>query len=490
MVNGTPHLPGESSPGATENAPGKKNGYRLDGYMNLLASRGHYGGVPYGPQNRMYSNMDRYWNITGDTYEELYLSRGVATTIIDRPADDCFANGFGIEGDDDDLMEDELDRLSVSSKFADAVRWARLFGASAVAILAKDGGSWDTPLNLDSLDTVEDLQIYDVRHIQPTDRLYTDPTSPKFGKPEWFKISPPGGTPFDIHDLRLIPFSGDPIPISSRNQSTVWWYGKPILQSCVIDIERLEAAWKWALKLLERKQQGIYKMEGLGELFAQNLDGLVSKRVDLVDTVRGNLNSVVVDALDEYRIENLGLDNVQNVIIEYEVAVCASSRMPNVILFGKSTTGLNNTGSGDLSNYYGMIGLIQSRIAQPALEQLISILWLQKGLKSSIPDTWQIEWEPLWEPSAQEQAQANLTEAQAKNTEITALIQLLNAGVLLPEEIRKIVANKYEEYQLDDSLDSLGGDEVYAQSVGGGDTTEPAATNTPANQTTQAPGEA
>ena len=395
-------------------------------------------------------------------------------TIVDKPADDCFARGFEVEGDDDDLMQDELDRLSVASTYADAVRWARLFGASVIMLLAKDGGELTDPLNLNSLDTIEDLIIYDNRHIKPTDVLYTDPESIMYGKPELFRIMPPGGNQFEVHETRLIPFTGEPSPKSISSKTNVWWLGKSALDYCSQDIIRLERALTWTERLLERKQQGIYQMEGLGDMFANNLDHIVQKRIALVDHVRCILSSVVVDKTDDYDIKNLGLDNVQNVLNEFEVQVCASSQMPSVILFGKSASSLNATGAGELEIYYSLVGRIQSRVVKPALEKLISILWLQKALKSKIPDKWHIEFEPLWVPPEKEQAEVKQLEAAAKSAEVTMLLTLMDAGILAPEEVRKIVINRYaDEFEFDENaLPTTGLDEDYSTSVGEGDTSE------------------
>lgn len=445
---------------------------RFDGFTNILAEG--MGWFPMQPpisgDNRLYSNMTRYWQqqSTNGDVEWWYNHRGVAATIIDRPADDCFSTGLKIDGDDDSVMMDEYDRLSVFTVFSDAIRWARLFGASVIAIMAKDGGGWNEPLNLDTIETIEDLKIYDKRQIKPTAKLYTDPADPKFGQPEFFDIYPSGGTSFEVHESRLIMISGDPMPL--RNvRNTLWWEGKPVLDVCLLDLKRLEEALAWTVKLLERKQQGIYGMEGLGDLFAQGMDAIVSKRIGLVDYVRNNLNSVVVDSKDTFTVENLGLDNLNNVIAEFETCVCASSKFPSVILFGKSVSSLNSTGAGELEQYYGMVELIRTRIVKPALEQLTSILYLQQSFEGNIPDKWKIIFNPLWKPTVKEQADTDAVNATALSTEVTTLITLMDNAILMPEEVRRIIIDKYPDYDFPDAMKSPGGDKAYAESVGGDD---------------------
>lgn len=452
--------------------PGAKFSARTDGFNSL------FGEAPWSPispqsqgDNRLYSNMTKYWhdNMPSADYLQLYIRNGIATTIVDRPADDCFARGFEIDGDDDDIMSDEMDRLSVSSTYSDAIRWARLFGGSAILMIVKDGGTLEDELNLNNIDTVEDLKVYDSRHIKPTDVLYTNPTNVMYGKPQLFRITPPGKDAFLVHETRLIPFAGDPIPISANIRSMVWWQGKSALDCCANSILRLERAFNWSERLLERKQQGIYKMEGLGDMFARKQDDIVRKRIALVDHVRNILSSVVVDATDDYTIQNLGLDGLQVLLAEFEVAVCADSQFPSVILFGKSASSLNATGAGDLENFYGLVNRIRMRVAKPALERLISVLWLQNSIEGAIPDNWTITFAELWVPPDKEVADTELVKAQARTAEVTMLLQLMDAGILLPEEVRKIIIEKYsDDYDLPDNPTSSGWDASYARSVGGG----------------------
>jgi phage-related protein (TIGR01555 family) len=452
---------------------------RYDGFLDVLGGQSPWSPItppnvngytaPY--NSRVIGNTPlRFTHSIVDVteLEELYIANGIAATIVDRPADECFSKRIEIEGDDDELMEDEYDRLAVSSTFANAVRWARLFGSSCILIMASDGGGWADELNLDRLDTVEDLIVYDSRYIRPTERLYTDPANPLFGKPEYYFIRPQDGAEFEVHETRIIPFTGDPLPLTNHKTNTLpWWQGKPVLLSCKNDIQRLVSAYHWTIKLLERKQQGIYGMEGLGELFSQSMDDIVTKRINMVDHVRNILNSVVIDSKDTYDIKNLGLDGLDAVISELQIAICASSKFPSVILFGKSVSSLNVTGAGELENFYSMCDNIRHRICLPNLERLTSILWLQRSMKSKIPDNWVVKFPPLWQPTEKEQADTEAVKATAQATEVNSLITLMDAQIITPEELRKIIANKYADYDLPETVDSSGFDIQYAESTGG-----------------------
>ena len=451
---------------------------RQDGFQNLLSGLNTVGldrsATTTYRGNSWRRGLERYWASRFSLYDygDLYSSSGIAQKIIDRPADDSMQRGVEIEGDEESAIEDEYDRLFVLPRISDAVRWSRLYGGSAILLIVKDGGTFEDPLNFDAIDTVEELQVYALPSIKPTIDVYTiDNTDDvnKIGQPIYYDLTPPGVQTFRVHETRLLLMSSDPLPDKFIHRQGLAWAGRSALEGCIDDLSRYDQALQWTIRLLERKQQGIYSMEGLGELFAQEADDVVSKRINLVDMVRGNLNSVVVDKNDSYTIENLGLDGVQSVIQEYQTALAASSNIPVVILFGKSTTGLNATGAGDLESYYGMVSHIQQVIAKPVLEKLTAILYIQRSYTDKLPDTWHIKFNPLWQPTEQEQATTEFQKQQANNVEVTFLLSLMNNGIMSPDEIRKIVVAKYEEYNFPDTVPADAGGVDYAAGI---DTTQ------------------
>ncbi len=140
--------------------------WRADGYLSAVAgsssivNRSTGFGIP-GIDGGS-ANQATALNVRSDAQlVYLYLGCGLAARIIDKPADDAMARGFEVEGDDaDNTIEGECERLNVCQRVADAIRWARLFGGSAILIVADDGGTLEDPLNESRLASVRELQVY------------------------------------------------------------------------------------------------------------------------------------------------------------------------------------------------------------------------------------------------------------------------------------------------------------------------------------------
>ena len=68
--------------------------------------------------------------ITSVSAPFLYAQGGIFRRVVDLPADKALSGGFEIEGDADNLLASELDRLNVFEMAAYALKLARLFGGA------------------------------------------------------------------------------------------------------------------------------------------------------------------------------------------------------------------------------------------------------------------------------------------------------------------------------------------------------------------------
>lgn len=330
----------------------------------------------------------------------LYASGGLFARIVDRPPEDAIKKSFAIIGDENNEIDAEIDRLKLVPALVKAVQWARLTGGAAIIPLIDDGGALDMPVNFERIGKIEDLRVYSANEISLYGTVYEDPSRPEYGQPQFYEIK--GRTSFIAHESRLIPISGRKLP-RVLDGGNIPWIGKSIVErpyQCILDYDQ---AHKWAMSILERKQQSVYAMKGLAEMIANEQEPAVQQRITLVDSARSILNTVAVDSEDEYTIINSDLVGVNALIEQFEVKLAAESGIPVTLLFGRSPGGLNATGKADFDGYYDMLDGIRSKQMQPALEKLIALIIAQKRITTK-PEQWSIEWPPLTQISEAERA--------------------------------------------------------------------------------------
>lgn len=362
---------------------------------------------------------------------QLYASGGIFGRVVDAPADDAVARGVTIKGDDGRIAA-ELDRLKVLPALADGMRWARLTGGAALMPITDDSARLDAPLNPERLRQIHEFRVFDLTDIDAPERRYRDPYKVNYGQPEIYRVrslAPDDGTAvFYVHESRLIPIPGDPLPRRLAAVTGVPWAGRTAVERTYRAICRYQEALALALKVLERKQQGVYGMKGLAEAIENEMEAAVQKRIDLVDAVRGLLNTVAIDSEDEYVIHDANVSGVRDLVNEFQVGVSAECGMPVTILFGRSPAGQNATGEADFDGYYDLVEALQRSKGTPALERVVSLILAQESFANP-PEAWSISWPSLKSPTPKEEADVRETNAKAEKAEMEALSLAVDNGL-------------------------------------------------------------
>src|SRR5689334_10461631 len=121
---------------------------RQDGMMSVL--------------NRLAGERQRYGlnNYSMYSPDIIYASDGLAQSIVDKPAEDCMSVGFKIDGDINNDILNEFDRLEAIPTITNCFRWSRLHGGGAMLVFLDDGLQLTDPVNYERINRVDDLIDY------------------------------------------------------------------------------------------------------------------------------------------------------------------------------------------------------------------------------------------------------------------------------------------------------------------------------------------
>ena len=324
---------------------------------------------------------------------------------------------------------------------ARALRLSRLRGASAILVLTEDSPSLAEPLNLDRIGTIRSLVVLDTNDMRQGTTFYDDPTREKFGEPMYYTVRHSRGAEYVVHETRLLRVPG-PAVSKVPTDAVVPWMGRSVLDTSTVNaIYSYREGMRWGMRLLERKQQGIFKMIGMGQLMAAGQEDLVRKRMALVDAGRSLLNSVAVDSEDSYDVLNLSVSGIGEFVSELKTNLAACTQTPVSILFGQSPSGLQATGQSDLESHYGNVQRVQQWSALPALEPLVRMIYRQRGI--SEPAGGRL--------NPQDHEKETIQEAKARRLKTTAeaMVQIDGLAILDRDEIRRATAVNLPELEID-----------------------------------------
>lgn len=460
----------------------RKNGavrpHREDGYVNLLNKYGTK------QDNSEAYKFEREPVIPDMQLTGLYEGNGLFSKIIDTPAEEALKHGFDLNLKSDELnafVEDALDDLEWEERAATAIKWARLYGGALIVMLIDDGRGLEEPVDWEHIRSIDELRVYERSIVQPDyASLYQQDYGgkgvgnrvSKFGQPEYYYVSSIYGS-FKVHESRCLVFRNGVLPEQTSNATYLFW-GMPEYVRIRRALRETVTAHTDSVKLLERSVQAIYSMKGLASLLTTD-DGenQVLKRLQLVDTSRGLLNSIAIDSEGEqYDFKTFQFSGVKDVIDATCNMLSALTNIPQTILFGRSPAGMNATGDSDFESYYNFVEKIQRLMLKRNLRTLLDVVFragIASGDVTEEPD-YKLEFNPLWSLSDTEQATVDQTKAQTALVKAQTAQAYVDMQALDPTEVRRRLASD-EEFDVEDIISEDDGDDLLQSLLG----TEPSA---------------
>lgn len=455
----------------------RKNGavrpHREDGYVNLLNKYGTK------QDNSESYKFEREPVIPDMQLTGLYEGNGLFSKIIDTPAEEALKHGFDLNLKSDELnafVEDALDDLEWEEKAATAIKWARLYGGALIVMLIDDGRGLEEPVDWEHIRSIDELRVYERSIVQPDyASLYQQDYGgkgvgnrvSKFGQPEYYYVSSIYGS-FKIHESRCLVFRNGVLPEQTSNATYLFW-GMPEYVRIRRALRETVTAHTDSVKLLERSVQAIYSMKGLASLLTTD-DGenQVLKRLQLVDTSRGLLNSIAIDSEGEqYDFKTFQFSGVKDVIDATCNMLSALTNIPQTILFGRSPAGMNATGTSDFESYYNFVEKIQRLMLKRNLRTLLDVVFragIASGDVAEEPD-YKLEFKPLWSLSDTEQAAVDQTKAQTALVKAQTAQAYVDMQALDPTEVRRRLASD-EEFDVEDIISEDDEDDLLQSLLG------------------------
>lgn len=455
----------------------RKNGavrpHREDGYVNLLNKYGTK------QDNSEAYKFEREPVIPDMQLTGLYEGNGLFSKIIDTPAEEALKHGFDLNLKSDELnafVEDALDDLEWEERAATAIKWARLYGGALIVMLIDDGRGLEEPVDWEHIRSIDELRVYERSIVQPDyASLYQQDYGgkgvgnrvSKFGQPEYYYVSSIYGS-FKVHESRCLVFRNGVLPEQTSNATYLFW-DMPEYVRIRRALRETVTAHTDSVKLLERSVQAIYSMKGLASLLTTD-DGenQVLKRLQLVDTSRGLLNSIAIDSEGEqYDFKTFQFSGVKDVIDATCNMLSALTNIPQTILFGRSPAGMNATGDSDFESYYNFVEKIQRLMLKRNLRTLLDVVFragIASGDVAEEPD-YKLEFKPLWSLSDTEQATVDQTKAQTALVKAQTAQAYVDMQALDPTEVRRRLASD-EEFDVEDIISEDDEDDLLQSLLG------------------------
>lgn len=378
-------------------------------------------------------------------------------------------------------------RIGVAAAFAKADTWARLYGGSAIVIIAEDGQPFDKPMKPSSLKTIRSLKVLDRYRIRPVleYRLLTE-------DPEFYELIMPGqldlqfkkmlgqsgGTGTRVHKSRIIRFDGVEMPpdIMMRNEG----WGTSIISLLYDTFTRFEGTDAGVATLVQEASLFIYKMKNLSEMLARaDEKGIAQLRQRLAAfrASKSNFKMLVADAdKEDVTIVTRTFAGLPDVMDKMLTRIVGAARIPMSVLFGQGPAGLAAQGAGDTEAkvwaklvQQHQVDAYQKKLRSPNASGLFDLIWQAQDSPTNgkLPEDWSMEWKSLIEETEEERIAKRNSQSQVDRA-------YFDMKVILPEEIR---TSRFEgaEYSTETVLDAKAWEKSQEDPFAGLDGSDPGA---------------
>lgn len=400
-----------------------------DGIENLVAGLGN------ARDKRSYTNYQQVIQKSQPELDNIFRGSWLAKRVVNTIPEDMVREWVYVKFDDTQkenqkVIEKIEKKLSVKAKIKEALSWSRLYGGSVIVIGIKGQTSPEAfmqPLNIAAIkkDQLQSLHVMDRWRVTGSPELTKDLGSLNFGLPEYYVLAE---SSVRIHHTRVIRFNGDKVPYFAWHKNGRW--DDSSLQHVFDSLLNADTSTQSVSSMLFEATVDVISVENLAEIISsKNGESNIVKRFQLASLMKSINRVLLIDGKETFTKHQINFSNIDKIIDKFMDDVCGATEIPRTRLFGQSPGGMQSTGQGELRNYYDMISNKQQLELAPQLEYLYMIIAMS-GL-GSLPDDFEIIFNPLWQLSETEQATVDKTNSERDKAYLE--MGVINEGVIARE---------------------------------------------------------
>lgn len=384
-----------------------------DAFSNMLFRLG------YGSQSPLEATEYPLTRMT-DNYallNSLYRDNWVVQNVVGLMVDDMLREWYKLKGDITPEMQDALDRVERKTRLRaqvnEGLRWGRLYGGAAGLILIRGQEDLSRPLDLDMVypGSFQGLYILDRwQGVTPNMGLVFEGGEPV---PESYSITDAQGhTVVNVHHSRLVRFTGRDLPYLERVAELYW--GESEIEALYKEVVAHDNVSANMAALTFQANINTMEVKGLEQLLSMASPAVQKRFLNVMQAqsvMQSNFGMRLVEEGSKLTNTQYHFNGLREVYESMCFNLCGASHYPMTKLFGRSPSGLDATGDGDLQNYYDYVDSQREAKFRPALQKLLPVLAMSAW--GFVPDDLDFTFPPLWTPTAKEVAEIAKTKSEA-----------------------------------------------------------------------------
>jgi phage-related protein (TIGR01555 family) len=379
--------------------------------------------------------------------EILFTEHHYPARVVELLPNESTRRGFDIILESEDVQKEINQQIHKKLKLIGKLRKAdilgRVYGGAAVILGINDGQTYDKPVNLDAIKSIDWAIVVDRYSLTEGD-LEADPRAPwGFGLPNSYRVNHPNAQPeagadsgdqlnagkingMTIHASRMIRFYGVELPDRVRSRESYW--GASVFQRLYDSLVNLEMSEKAFGNIIQKFNRAVFRKKGLGNFVAKagGKDELL-ELFTLMSMSESILGMTIVDEGETFERITQNVSGIEGLFDRIAQSFGAAADAPLTKVFGLSPAGLNSDDESGKDNWRSTVRSNQTTHYVPAIEYVVQMLLVALG---EVDEDFEVEPRALHEVSEKEKA-------ETFNAWADAVTKLIDRGVLSPIDARK-----------------------------------------------------
>ena len=374
------------------------------------------------------------------SYETFYDMIPLAKKIVDILPEEATREWIELtnfEKEEKLRFTEELERLEVKTKFFEAGRYSRLYGAGCILIVDENPSIEAMSLPLTKVRGIKNLLLYHNYELQPSNEKIEDLADPDFGLPKYYRVINSEQNSslnyVDIHRSHFLFVQEKNISKTAFEMNNYFNFG--ILGRLSEAITDWQTSNNYVPDIISKYNLLMIKMFGmiklLDECFEKTGDYMKGQELikDKIEELNDRISSLsvgIIDAEDDMvNINPSNIAGIKELFERIDKNLIVNCDIPHTILMCESPQGSNATGNSTTNDWYNKVSIWQEKNYRKPLTRLFKMMSEYLNIKD-----FDFEFAPLWQQTEKETAETKeITSRTDKN--------YIEMGVLAPEEVRE-----------------------------------------------------
>ena len=379
-------------------------------------------------------------------YNTAYRSNHIIRKVVDYNIDEAFRQGIYFDTENDaynSYISERIEELDFLNLYIESVKDARLYGGAGLLLGADDGNN-----------LIQDLDLYNIRKIEylsPFHRFQVRPkqvqnklTQKGFLRPISYEFKVDKKIKFVFNTSRSLINIGNKVP--KDNLQDVGFFGDSLVDMVSEIVLSYASNLKSIGYTIDKANRPAITIPKLQDYIMNKQENKLMERLNTMQKGSSFLRMMILGEGEKLDYFTPQMGGIKDLLGEMKEEIASAADMPQSVLF-RRIAAFKATGEHDTKHYNNKIKSEQVKLSQNIIQFIKLLCAESSGDINNINQKFEFKFNPIEQLTKKEELEIEEMELKNKTLKsenegkiLSNIMELVDRGVILEDEVRKIMA--------------------------------------------------